>query len=288
MATFTNQATLSYNNNVRNSNIVTGEVLDAISITKTAAQDSYRQGDSVTYVINIVNSGATDFTNLTVTDNLGEYPTPDGSDTAVPLTYNDGTVRYFVNGVPQATPAVEAGPPLQITGIDVPAGGYAAIIYTADTNEFTPLGEASTLVNTAEVSGIGIAAETQAQETLAIETAPNLSIIKSVNPTVIIGNEPLTYTFVVTNTGNEEADATDNLIITDTFNPRLNISEVTVDGTALTPGGEYSYNEATGEFATIGGRVTVPAAQYTQDPATGAVAITPGISTVTVTGTVVN
>ncbi|MCQ2485063.1 MAG: DUF11 domain-containing protein [Clostridia bacterium] len=288
MATFTNQATLSYNNNVRNSNIVTGEILDAISITKTAAQDSYRQGDSVTYVINIVNSGTTNFTNLTVTDNLGAYTTPDGTGTAVPLTYNDGTVRYFVNGVPQTTPAAVAGPPLQITGIDVPAGGNATIIYTADTNEFTPLGEASTLVNTAEVTGTGIAAQTQAQETLAIETAPNLSITKSVNPTVIRGNEPLTYTFVVTNTGNEEADATDNLIISDTFNPRLDISEVAVDGTALTPGGEYNYNEATGEFATVGGRVTVPPAQYTQDPATGAVTITPGISTVTVTGTVVN
>ena len=36
MAVFTNQATLTYNGNVINSNITTGEILEVLSATKTA------------------------------------------------------------------------------------------------------------------------------------------------------------------------------------------------------------------------------------------------------------
>jgi len=36
MATFFNQATLTYNNNVINSNITSGEIQEVLSITKTA------------------------------------------------------------------------------------------------------------------------------------------------------------------------------------------------------------------------------------------------------------
>ena len=48
----------------------------------------------------------------------------------------------------------------------------------------------------------------------------------------------------------------------------------------------YTYNEATGLFATLAGQITVPAATYTQDPTPGAYSVTPGISTLVVTGTI--
>ena len=48
MATFFNQATLTYNNNVTSSNIVSGELLEVLTATKTAVPDSYRPGDAVT------------------------------------------------------------------------------------------------------------------------------------------------------------------------------------------------------------------------------------------------
>lgn len=56
MATFFNQATLTYNN-IINSNITTGEIPETLTTTKTAVQDTYNQGDDVTYVINIRNTG---------------------------------------------------------------------------------------------------------------------------------------------------------------------------------------------------------------------------------------
>ena len=47
MATFYNQATLSYNDNVINSNIVTGEIVEVITATKTAVPTTYNIGDEI-------------------------------------------------------------------------------------------------------------------------------------------------------------------------------------------------------------------------------------------------
>ena len=41
MATFTNQATLSYNGNVTTSNIVTGEITEILTVNKTSLSDCY-------------------------------------------------------------------------------------------------------------------------------------------------------------------------------------------------------------------------------------------------------
>lgn len=41
MARFTNQAQLRYGNNVANSNIAVGEILEVLSATKTAVKNTY-------------------------------------------------------------------------------------------------------------------------------------------------------------------------------------------------------------------------------------------------------
>jgi len=48
MATFFNQATLSYNDTIIDSNIVTGELVEVLSATKTALPSTYESGDSIT------------------------------------------------------------------------------------------------------------------------------------------------------------------------------------------------------------------------------------------------
>ena len=73
MATFTNVATLSYNGTVVNSNVTTGEIQQTLAATKHSLATTYKQGDTLTYIVNIVNTGNTAFTNLTLTDNLGGY-----------------------------------------------------------------------------------------------------------------------------------------------------------------------------------------------------------------------
>ena len=71
MATFTNFATLSYRGGTTESNTVVGELLEPLTMTKTAVMDDYTAKDDVTYVISLVNSGTTALTGLTVTDENG-------------------------------------------------------------------------------------------------------------------------------------------------------------------------------------------------------------------------
>lgn len=284
MATFFNQATLTYNDTTINSNIVTGEILEVVTATKTALSDTYRPGETVSYAVNITNSGTAPYTDLTVTDDLGAYTF--GDTTLVPLTYVDGSARLFINGVLQPAPTVTAGPPLTVSGLTIPANSNATLIYSATVNEFAPFDADSTITNTVTVTGGGLSSDITAQSTISTAQGPQLSISKSLCPATVVDNGQITYTFVVQNTGNEPADATDNLVITDTFTPILDITSVTFNGATWTEGTNYTYDDTTGAFATLPGQITVPAATYTQDPATGAFVVNPGTATLTVTGTV--
>lgn len=283
MAIFTNFATLSYNGGTTNSNTVTGELLETLTAAKTAVLADYTAKDDVTYVITLVNSGATPLTGLTITDDLGGYTF--GTDVVYPLAYSAGSVRYYVNGVLQPAPAVTAGPPLVITGINVPAGGNAMLIYEATVTEYAPLDAAAQIINTATITGGGIATPVVVTETIETEDRADLAISKAVCPAVVTENGQLTYTFVIQNFGNTAAVATDNVVLTDTFDPILDPISVAFNGTVWTAGTEYNYDATTGLFTTVAGQITVPAATYTQK-ADGTFTVTPGTATLTVTGTV--
>lgn len=284
MQTFFNQATLSYNGNTIASNIVQGELIEVLSVGKTVAAESYELGDTVTYVISIVNSGTAPYSGITVTDNLGGFEF--NGTTVYPLDFNEGTARLFVNGVLQATPTTTVGPPLEFTGINIPAGGNAVLVYSATVNRFAPLGTGSAINNTATLTGTGITTPITASETLPVSVEPNLAITKSLTPTSVPENGQLTYTFVISNYGATEAVATDNLVVRDIFDPILNPITVAYNGTVWEEGINFTYDETTGVFTTVEGEITVPAATYTQDPVTGEYIITPGTTTLTVTGNV--
>ena len=285
MATFTNQATLSFSGGTVNSNIATGNLIETLSLTKTPVSATYEPNDNVTYVINLINSGSAALTNLTLTDNLGLYQTTAGTN-VYPLTYTAGSIKYYVNGVLQTAPTVTAGPPLTITGITVPANSNAAIVYSADVNEFAPLANASAISNEVTVTGAGITTPVTADASVTVASAPTLNIIKTIDPVNVTQNSRVTYTFRIQNTGNTAVTAADNAVIRDVFNPILSDIAVTFNSAAWTATTNYTYNTATGLFETVAGQITVPAATYTQDAATGVVTVTPGESVLTVTGTI--
>ena len=284
MAIFSNQATLTYNGSSTNSNIAYGEILDVLVATKTAVEGSYTPGQIVTYVVTLRNTGTAALTGLIATDDLGGYLFNGSS--VYPLTYVDGSAAQFTNGIPQAAPAVASGPPLVFSGITVPAGGDVVLVYQARANAYADPAAGGTINNTVTVTGDGLSAPITATESITVDTAPLLTISKSITPVQVVDNDRVTYTFVIQNSGNQAVVATDNAAITDTFDPILTALAATFDGTAWTQGVQYNYNEATGLFTTVAGQILVPAATYTQDPVTGAYTATPGIATLVVTGTI--
>lgn len=284
MAIFTNQATLTYNGSSTNSNIAYGELLEVLAATKTAVEGSYMPGELVTYVVTLRNTGNAPLTGLAVTDNLGGYDF--NGTTVYPLTYEDGSVVLFANGVPQAAPTVVAGPPLVFSGITVPAGGDTVIVYQAQANAYANPAVGGTVENTVTVTGDGLSTPITATETVNADAGAMLSISKSITPAQVVDNDRVTYTFVIQNSGNQAVVATDDAAITDTFDPILTALTVTFNGVPWAQGVQYNYNEATGLFATVPGQILVPAATYTQDPVTGAYSAAPGIATLVVTGTI--
>ncbi len=177
------------------------------------------------------------------------------------------------------------GTDLVFSSISVPAQGNATIVYEASTNRFAPLETGAEITNTATVSGSGITPIT-ADETVTAASGPELSVTKSVSPVPVTENGTLTYTFLIQNTGNSPATADDLAVITDTFDPTLSDITVTFNGETWTEPSDYAYNETSGLFSSVPGRITVPAATFTQNPTTGVWIITPGVSTLTITGTI--
>lgn len=284
MAIFSNQASLSYQGTVTSSNVAYGEILEVLTASKTAVEGSYLQNGLVTYAVTLRNTGSTALNGISLSDDLGGYE--QNGTTVYPLTYEDGSVKLFVDGVLQAAPAVTAGPPLVLGGISIPGGGDAVLIYQARANAFADPTPDGVIVNTVSASGVGVNAPVTATETVTARVAPMLSISKSISPAQVVDNDRVTYTFVIQNTGNQAVVATDDAVINDLFDPILSALAVSYNGTPWSEGSEYNYDGTTGQFTTLPGQITVPAATYTQDPVSGAYTLTPGIATLVVTGTI--
>lgn len=278
MATFYNQATLSYNGNVTSSNITTGEIREVLSATKSAVIPTYTPDSDVVFVVSIINSGNVAFTNITVTDNLGEG---EGQGNP-PLTYTEGSAILYINGIKQPDPTVQTASPLVITGITIPANSNAILIYASKTNQYTPFQAGSSITNTVVISGNGFT-DINASETITPDTAPDLAISKSLSPAEVAENGQLTYTFIIQNYGNTVAE--DNVIFRDLFNPVLENVSAVFNGTAWAEGTNYTYDQTTGEFVTTEGQITVPPAEFTQD-SERAWSVQPGVSTLVITGNI--
>lgn len=280
MALFTNSASLSYLGRVASSNTVTGEILETLSVTKTAVGESYSPGGDVSYAVSLVNSGTEALTGLTLSDDLGAYQYQ--GVTVTPLAYQPGSLLFFLNGVLQPTPTVDAGPPLTVTGLSVPAGGNAMLVYETNVTAFASPAAGGSIVNTVTVTG-GLAAPLTDTATLPAAEAAELSVNKSLSPLAVAPNGTVTYTFTLENSGNSPVEAADGAILSDTFDPLLTNLTVALNGAAWTQGVNYSYDPDIGAFATLTGQLPVPAATFTQNE-DGSWSTTPGTAVLTVSG----
>ena len=110
----------------------------------------------------------------------------------------------------------------------------------------------------------------------------SVRLFRAVSPVPVSCGNTVTYTFLLQNYGSTPLVATDNAVVSDIFNPVLSGVTATLNGVAV----PFTYDEATGAFATTAGAITVPAATITQDPVSGAWTVTPGASTLVITGTI--
>ena len=168
----------------------------------------------------------------------------------------------------------------------MPAGGITSIVYQATVNEFASPEAGAQITNTATLSSALLGTIATADATVTVSEEAVLSIEKALSPSTVSPNGQLTYTFTIRNSGNTDAVATDNVTITDTFDPILSDISVLYNGTTLEEGTGYTYDESTGLFTTVPSIITVPAASFTRDPATGEWTSAPGVAVVTVTGTI--
>ncbi len=285
MAFFYNQANLSFGGRITNSNITEGEVITRVNLTKTAVTTDYGAGDNIVYAINLVNADDTDKTGITLTDNLGAF-NPTGNLEVIPLNYVDESILYYQNGVLQPAPTVDAGAPLVISGITIPAGGNVTVLYEARANEYAPRGINASIINVVNAEGEGLCDVLNDSAEVPTRNEALLTIAKAVSPETLTCGGEVTYTFIIQNHGNLPVVATDDAIITDVFNPILNNITVRVNDEVIEEGVGYTYNEETGEFATIGGALPVPEATFIRDPETGIITTTPGVTILTITGTI--
>lgn len=283
MAIFTNQATLTYGGTQVLSNVTTGQILESLTVRKTSLESEYAAGEKITYVVTLQNTGTVPLQGLTLEDDLGGYQGAGG--TLYPLTYETGSLFVLNDGAEEKSAAVADEQPLTVTGISVPAGSTAVIIYAANVNGYAPLDTGSQIINTVTVSGDGLAEPVTADFTLTVSEAPLLTVEKTLSPLSVTPGQSITYTFTVRNYGNAPADEETGATITDAVNPVLTDVTVTYNGAAWAEGGGYTYDTSTGAFSTTPGALTVPPAEFTVAP-DGQITTDPGVAVITLQGTV--
>ena len=272
-----NQASIrySYNNNTgtgsANSNTVTTNLLDqyTLAAAKTPLASTFRPGENTAFVLRLENSGSGDLHNVTITDNLG------GGAANAPLLYNQDSLRAYVTGgvLTAALPGV------------LPSGGVAILVYTAQVRPNLDL-TVQSITNTANITANGGSAAGPAVVVTPAPTAvllreayADVALYKEADKQNVMAGDPLTYTFTLTNNGNQAADG---VTLTDTLPAGFAVTqvEVTTGGaTTVLPASDYTIDATTNTItipAPSGPSITVPAATSTA----------PGITTVAVTGTV--
>ncbi len=287
MATITNQATVTYSyggtSAAASSNVAVTTLTEPITASKTSLGSTYTEGDEITYILSVTNGSAGAVSDITVSDNLGTYTLD--TVTVTPLRYI-GPAYLYINGVynTELTPAITANS-ISFTLPSVPAGANAIVIYRAEVRNTAPLASGSTITNTATFASAALGESLNESNTVTVADYARLNIVKSMAPNPVTGGSQLTYTFAIYNYGNEDAA---DVVLTDTFSPAPTGISVSVNGTAVSAS-DYTYTGGTLTLPAATGtsyEITVPAATFTTNAATGVVTVTPGITTVEVTGTI--
>lgn len=187
-----NQATAAFTNGsftgFSTSNTVSIPVYNAaISLVKSINTDVATTGDTLTYTVNISNSGNT-AASLTLTDQL-------------PSEVSFVTNSVVIGGVP----APGTNPVSGILITNVPAGGTTVVTFLATINS---LPSTQRILNVATAayyyqtsSGRVLTGNTASNSTLVQVSAPNVSVVTSASTPLAVVGDKVTFTTTITNRG---------------------------------------------------------------------------------------
>ena len=253
-----NQATVNYTfggstrtiTETSNVNVVSVQPLNEISLNKYTQDNTFTPGGTVTFFIDIKNTGSQYFTGVRIIDTLPQY-----------LTYISGTAILYYNG--QAIAAqVSSTSPLTFTLSPLPGGNQMILSYSCRVSNTIP-SSISTLTN--NVEGIGYAAmgETRdtASATITRSTSANLLITKESNKSSVAINENYSYIITLANSGLSEANVT---TVSDQLPENFQISSITLKvGSSVTQLNPSDYSLDSNNMLTIpsstGPEINVPA-----------------------------
>lgn len=228
MATILNNAaTLTYNSGDNTgsaaSNVVSTSLLDSYSITaeKFTANDSFRPGENITYLVTVTNTGTQPVFAVQVTDDLGG-----GADT--PLSYLQGSALIIDDGVVTQVVPTSVSPLVIALPDALQSGESITVLYVAQVSAAIA-DDVQSVTNTAQAtarqgSAAGEVVESEPSSvTIDREDFAQIDIIKAVDKAVVASGDTLTYTFTIENSGNIEAT---NVVITDTLPEEFTITAV--------------------------------------------------------------
>lgn len=248
-----------------------------MEVTKTPVASDIRSGSNASYILRIDNNGPGTLYNPTITDDLGDN---DGVANA-PLRYIDGSAKFYVNGDPATGTASSTANQVVFTSSAVlQPGDNLIVVYAASVDE-ARLGDITNTTTVQANSGSTSGALITDTATAVITLTPyaNVSIFKTADKSSVVSGDTLTYTFTLMNTG---AQAADSISFVDALPPEFTVTSVsyTANGTT-TPIDSADYS------ITPPNTLTIPASGSSLVISVPAATVAgPGITTITVTGTV--
>lgn len=228
MAQITNSASASYSygtsgSSNSTSNTVTAELLEeyAISATKYAINQTFRPGGTVTYAVQVTNSGTSPLYAITVSDDL---------EATNELTYLDGSAYIWTGETFSLITPSSTNPLTFILDNSLASGDSIFIVFSAvvstELTEGTTTIENNAIVTGREGSSTGteIRVDPDPSATITLEDYANLEIVKTISTTQITSGDEFSFTLDITNTGNISATG---IVLTDVLPDGFSVSSIT-------------------------------------------------------------
>lgn len=283
MGKFVNQTQLTFGNNIIKSNIVEGEILEALIGNKVTLTDQYLFDSVITYFINLTNNSERDISSINIEDNLATYTINNNEYT--PLDYIDGSSKLFINGKEeQNLDIVKNKHNVIFKNITLKKNQTITLVYQGKINSYAPLGENNIIINKAKINYPNMTDSLVLESQLCYSNKANIKLEKSIDKTVYKIGEKIKHVIKILNYGINDLSLINNLTIKETFSPIIKNIEVTYNGVKWTNGVNYSYNSTSGNFITLSNQIALFKAKITKNENTNQYNLIPSFATLIIEG----